>query len=226
MAGLIWTLAAHAETLDRIAVTIDRHVISERDVLNEIRIAAFLDGRMPDFSGEQKRKAADRLVDQYLVLQDAEGTRASLASPEDAAPLLESIRARYKSQAEFSAALAEAGITEAELSAQLLAGLRMLRYTDLRFRPEVQLAEETLRAYYDRLQSEGGSKATAGRSYEASRDQIEKLLTDQEVMQSLDRWLAARRGESRIVYRDEVFEDAGSVGGISSHKATREAALP
>ena len=45
---------------------------------------------------------------------------------------------------------AQAQISEAELSDHLLAGLRMLRYTDLRFRPEVQISEEALRAYYDK----------------------------------------------------------------------------
>ena len=62
---------ARAETLDRIAVTVGRHVISEQDILQDIRVSAFIDSKQPDFSPEQKRKAADRLIDQYLVLQDA-----------------------------------------------------------------------------------------------------------------------------------------------------------
>ena len=49
-----------------------RHVISERDILQDIRISAFIDGKAPDLErGTKKRKAADRLIDQYLVLEDA-----------------------------------------------------------------------------------------------------------------------------------------------------------
>ena len=216
---VLWSALAilvRADTLDRIAVTVDRHVISERDVMQDIRIAAFLEGNPLDadssrISAAQKRKAADRLVDQYLVLQDAVLSRATLASPADAEPLLAPIRARYKSDTEYRAALAQAGITEAELANHLLAGLRMLRYTDIRVRPEVQISEEAVRAYYDKLSSQGdGGKPAAVRSFEESRDQIEKLLTDQQVMQSLDQWLSMTHSETRIIYRDAAFQDAAS----------------
>ena len=75
LALLLAAVCARAETLDRIAVTVGRHVISERDILQDMRVAAFIDGKTPDFGAEQKRKAAERLVDQYLVLEDATATR-------------------------------------------------------------------------------------------------------------------------------------------------------
>jgi hypothetical protein len=76
--------------------------------------------------------------------------------------------------------------------------LRMLRYTDLRFSPEVQVSEEALRAYYNKL--------APPQSFEASRGDIEKLLTNQQTMQALDRWLEIRRGETAIVYREGAFQ--------------------
>jgi hypothetical protein len=195
---LLAAVCVRAETLDRIAVTVGRHVISERDILQDIRIAAFIDGKAPDLSADQKRKAAERLVDQYLVLEDATATRVPPPPAADVAALLTPIKARYAGDQAYRAALAQAQISEAELSAQLLAGLRMLRYTDLRFRPEVQLAEETLRAYYD--------KAKPPQSFEASRGEIEKLLTDQQTMQALDRWLEMTRSETAVVYREGAFQ--------------------
>jgi hypothetical protein len=206
--------AVRAGALDRIAVTVGRHVISERDIIQDIRIAAFLEGTplnetaLP-FSRAQKRKAADRLVDQYLLLQDAVLTRVALASPADAAPLLVPIKARYASEAEYRGALAQAQITEAELTSHLLAGLRMLRYSDLRFRPEVQLSEENLRTFFNTLAGLGDPNTPIeAHSFEESRDAIEKLLTDQQVMQSLDRWLSTTRKETQIDYREAAFQDA------------------
>jgi hypothetical protein len=202
-----FALMARAETLDRIAVTVGRHVISERDILEDLRLSAFLDGKAPDFSGEQKRKAADRLIDQYLVLEDAAVTRAVLPAPDDAAPLLVPVKARYASDAEYRAALAQAQITDAGFNAHLLAGLRMLRYTDVRFRPEVQITEENLRAYYNTVAGQNPpALPEAARSFEESRDQIEKLLTDQRTMQALDAWLGMTRGETQILYREAVFK--------------------
>ncbi len=198
LALLLTAICVHAETLDRIAVTVGRHVISEHDIVQDMRIAAFIDGKAPDFSVGQKRKVAERLVDQYLVLEDATATRVPPPPAADVAGLLTPIKARYVSDQEYRAALARAQISEAELLAQLLAGLRMLRYTDLRFRPEVQLSEETLRAYYNKL--------NLPQTFEASVGDIEKLLTDQQTMQALDRWLEMARSEAAIVYREGAFK--------------------
>lgn len=193
---------AVGETLDRIAVTVGRHVISEHDILQDIRISAFIDSKQPVFSAEQKRKAADRLIDQYLVLEDAALTRTPMPSAADMAPLLEPIKARFGSEQEYRSALGQARITDAEVADHLLAGLRMLRYTDLRFRPEVEISEEALRAHYDKVTS----NQTARPSFEASRNDIEKLLTEERTMQALDRWLGMARGETSIVYHQAVFK--------------------
>jgi len=200
-AVLLAPMFARAETLDRIAVTVARHVISEHDILQNLRVSAFIDGKAPDFSGDEKRKAADRMVDQYLVLEDAAATRVPPPSAGEVAALLSPIKGRFASDQQYRAALQQAHITEAELSAQLYQGLRMLRYTDLRFRPEVQLSEEALRAYYDKLAEKGDRQ-----SFEASRADIEKLLTDQQTMQALDRWLAMTRSDTAILFREAAFK--------------------
>ena len=198
-------LFARAETLDRIAVTVGRHVVSEQDVMQDIRISAFIDRKQPAFSPEQKRKAADRLIDQYLVLQDATLTRTPLPSAADVAAILDPIKARYASDQEYRSALAQARITDAELADHLLAGLRMLRYTDLRFRPEVEISGDALHAYYDKLAASAGNSSTLT-TFDASRNDIEKLLTEQQTMQALDRWLSVVRGETPIVYHEAAFK--------------------
>jgi len=205
--AILMAAAVAGESLDRIAVTIGQHVIPESEVILDLRVAAFLDGASPDLSGAQKRKAADRLVDQYLVLADAAATRAPLPSEADVEPLLAPVKARYPSEAEYRAALEQAGITETQLKAHLLAGLRMLRYTDLRFRGEVQITDEDVRNSYNTLAAESKQNSSAQTpDLEASRAQVEKLLTDQGVMQALDRWLGIVRNDTRILYRDAAFK--------------------
>jgi hypothetical protein len=196
---------ARAETLDRIAVTVGRHVISEQDTVQDIRISAFIDGTQPSFSAEQKRKAAGRLIDQYLVLQDAASIRTPMPSAADVAAILEPIKARYASDQQYRSALAQARITDAELAAHLLAGLRMMRYTDLRFRPEVEISDDALHAYYDKLAAAAGN-TSARPTFEASRNDIERLLTEQQTMQALDRWLGTTRGETPIIYHEAAFK--------------------
>jgi hypothetical protein len=205
--AILMAAAAGGENLDRIAVTVGSHVIPESEVILALRVAAFIDDATPDLSGTQKRKAADRLVDQYLVLTDAAATHAPLPSPADVEPVLAPIQARYASEAEYRAALERAGITEPQLKAHLLAGLQMLRYTDLRFRGEVQITEENLREFFNTFVAESKQKNPADApDFESSRDQVEKLLADQRTTQALDRWLGITRNETQILYRDTAFK--------------------
>lgn len=201
-------VATHAaDVLDRIAVTVGKHVISEGDILLDLRISAFLDQKPVDASADQKRKTADRLVDQYLLLQEASTSRQTLPTAADARQLLDQVKAQYATETEYRAALARYGVTEAQLSEHLLDGIRALRFTDLRFRPEVQLSAEDLKDYYDSMAAQWRRANPAQvPTFEASRDQIEKLLTDQGVTQALDRWLGTTRSETEILYKDEVFK--------------------
>lgn len=199
--------AVHAEILDRIAVTVGKHVITEGDTLLDLRIAAFLDQKPADTSGDSKRKSADRLVDQYLLLQEASTSRQTLPTAADARQLLDQVKAQYATETEYRAALARYGVTEEQLSQHLLNGIQALRFTDLRFRPEVQLTDDDLREYYDSMAVQWRRANPAQvPTFEASRDQIEKLLTDQRVTQALDRWLGTTRNETQILYKESVFK--------------------
>ena len=210
--GLLWMSAVlfvpapqgSAETLDRIAVTVNRHVITLSDVLLDLRISAFLDGKSPDLSGPSRRKAAERLVDLYLVLEDAAVTRAPQPAPAEVAPFLQPVRARYSSDADYNSALQGAGISEAELKEHLLAGLRMMRYTDLRFRPEVPITDQDLQDAFEELRAKRPATAQAP-NFEASRTQLEELVANRRVLEALDRWLAMTRTETQILYRDAAF---------------------
>ena len=203
----LFLLAAHAAVLDRVAATVGKHVITESDILLELRIEAFLDQKPVDASSDQKRKAGDRLIDQYLLLQEAATSRQLLPTAADAQQLLDQVKAQYATETEYRAALARSGVTEAQLSQHLLDGIRALRFTDLRFRPEVQLTDDDLKDYYNSMAAQWRRANPAQvPTFEASRDQIEKLLTDQRVTQALDRWLGATRSDTEILYKQDVFK--------------------
>ena len=196
-------LAARAAILDRIAVSVGNQVITESDVIQELRIDAFLDKQPVDLSGAQKRKAAARLVDQTLILREASFRRVPLPSAEDAARLLEQVKRQYPAEADYRAALERYRIGEPDLLNHLLSGLGAMRFTDLRFRPEVEISPQDVREYYDRLAQADPSRVS---TFEASRDEIEKLLTDQRVAQALDRWLETQRNQTEILYREAAFK--------------------
>ena len=199
----------HAQTLqvlDRIAVTVDKEVITESDIFRFLRVAAFLDDKPVDVSGASKRTAAKALVDQALILMDAADSHFTLVSPQEIPPMLQQAKAAYANEQAYQAALKKYGITEQDVENHLLSGVRALRFADLRFRPEVQISDPDLHAAYDKFVAEWrATHKEPPASFEESRASLEQLLTDQRTTQALDQWLDMARMQRRIEYREDAF---------------------
>jgi len=193
--------AVQGETLDRIAVSVGADVITESQLILDLRVAAFLDHKPVDLSAAAKRLAAQRLVDQLLILREAAESHMTLPSTEAAAGLV----APYAAEKTYQADLKRYGISQSDLAAHLLAGLRTLTFTDLRFRPDIQISADEIKAYYDSLSRQASSAAPLA-SLDESREQIEKLLLEQRVLEALDKWLGTARSGAKIRYRDKAFE--------------------
>ena len=205
-----WIVApppASATVLDRIAASVGSHVITQSDLIQYLRVSAFLDQKPVILSGEEKLKAANHLVDQYLILSDAERNHVTLPAEADARSLLDRTKALFGSEADYRAALQKYGITEQDVSSQLLAGLQTLRYSDFRFRPEVQLSDQEMRDYFDKLmKGPGSTSASTGGSFAENRERVQTLMTDQRVMQALDQWLTVVREENHVRFWDAAFQ--------------------
>jgi hypothetical protein len=196
-----------AEVLDRIAVTIDKFVIAESDVIRYLRVAAFLDGKPAELTATVRRSAAAALVDRHLILQESEDSHFPPAPPEDAQALLKQLKAQYATEAAYQAALKERRISEQDLMDQLLAGIQALRFTELRFRPEVQISDAELSAGYEKFAADWRTSHTgAPPSLEDSRADLEKLLTEQRATQALDQWLETTRAKKSVEYREAAFQ--------------------
>jgi hypothetical protein len=196
-----------AEVLDRIAVTVDQQVIAASDLILYLRVAAFLDRKPVDLSGPAKRSAAAALVDRYLMIEESEDSHFPLPSEEDARALLQQVKAQYPSEAAFQAALREYRIGEQDLAKHLLAGARALRFTDLRFRPEVQISDRELSAAYEKFAADWrASHSGTPPSFEDNRADLEKLLTNQRAIEALDQWLETARQKRHVEYREAAFQ--------------------
>ena len=202
----VFACAAHpsvldAQLLDRIAVTVGNQVITETAVILDLRVGAFLDRAALDLSAASKRRAAQRLADQILILREAAESHLALPTEEKAQSLLFQVKAEYGPPSEFQAALKKYGIEEKDVLAQLLSGLIGLTFTELRFSPGIQIPDDDLRAYYDKLDAQ----TKAGASFEESRDDIEQILKRQRVSDALDQWLGQARNAAKVNFHEQVF---------------------
>jgi hypothetical protein len=185
-----------AETIDRIAVSAGNQVVTESSILLDLRVSAFLDRRPVDLTQEAKRKSANRLVDQMLILREAQDSRIVLPEPKDADMLLAAVKKGFGSEADFQAELSRYSISEDDVRAQLLSGLIELTFSDQRFQTAA-VSEEDARAYYNTL------KLTT--SFEENREQINEVIAQQRASEALDDWLVSARETARVTFREQVF---------------------
>ncbi|MDQ2947246.1 MAG: hypothetical protein M3Y27_15165 [Acidobacteriota bacterium] len=205
--GLLVVCICHAEIIDRIAVSVGNQVITEAQIIDEIRITSFLNNKPPDMSGAAKKAAAERLIEQTLVRREMELGHYPLPDLTEANPLEQELHTKYGSPADFDQALSKAGIAEPDLKQHLWWQLTLLRFLDYRFRPAVQIQDRPVKDYYDKRRAEWEKQGvTPIPSLEDSRTDIEKILTEQRVDRAMVLWLVDSRKNIEILFRKEAFQ--------------------
>ncbi|HLJ46828.1 MAG TPA: hypothetical protein VKU01_12505 [Bryobacteraceae bacterium] len=203
----ILVTAASAEIIDRVAVSVGNQIITSDQIADEIRVTAFLNHVPPIFSRAEKRKAADRLIEQTLIRREIDLSHYPLPSPEEADSMLQGVQKDFPNGEEFLKTLDRYDITEAVLRQHLLWQLTTLRFIDERFRPSVVISDDDVHEAYDqqveKLKSENASQIP---TYETLRPKLEAALTDERVDQALDRWLGDARRQVDIRFRDGAFQ--------------------
>lgn len=205
--ALFWMLCStvSGEILDRVAVSIGTQVITESQIIEEIKLDSFLNNEPPNFSNAAKRAAADRLIEQKLVLKEMDLGRYPSAAPEEASAIIQNLlKTRANNAADFDTQLKNAGITLDELQRHLLWGLTLSHFVDLRFRPAVQVTNRDITRYYQEkiVPSFNGA---AKPSLDDVRSRIEETLRAERSDVELDTWLKDTRSRTAIRYHKEVF---------------------
>src|SRR5215467_1655353 len=94
-AFLLFALCLSAAVVDRIAVVVDKTVITESEVVQELRLAAFMNGEPFQAGPEQRRAAAERLVDQQLIRKEMVAGGYNQPTDTDVETLLRSVRQQH-----------------------------------------------------------------------------------------------------------------------------------
>ena len=208
---LLLTLGAwcRAEIIDRVAATVGARAITQSDVLEEIRLSAFLNRTKPDFGLASRRAAAERLVERALAEIEMEIGQYPAPDDSEVTAQLATVRKQYSpSQDAWIKALAGYGIREETLRLHLLRQVALLRFIDARFGPGAQVLEEDLSAYYQgRFTKEWENKTKEPRpAFDEVRAGIEEVVRAQRVDTLLDQWLKEARGRTRIEFKPEAFQ--------------------
>jgi hypothetical protein len=199
--GLCWitwgvtceAVCAQQVTIDRIVARVDTDIILLSDVRALERYQQLVDGK-----SETDAQVLDRLIDQWVVRNEADTAQFPHPSPDAIDKGVERVQKSFTSTEEYESKKKEFGLTDADVRAMVASQLYLSNYLDSRFRPSVRVEAKDIQEFYEkavipRAQARGQEPP----SLDAARDVIRDALIQRGIDEQADRWLAESR--SRIV---------------------------
>ncbi len=204
----ILLVPSRAEIVDRIAIVVGQQVITELQLDEELRVTAFLNRQPVARDIEARRRAADRLVEQLLVKREMDLSHYPLPNAEDVNNYLDKIHAAFGRNSQWDHELAAYNLSESTLKDHLALQLTILRFIELRFRPDLGVSEPDIRNDYERqiaawqVNHPGAKPPTV----EALKESIHNGLIEARTDQILNTWLQEGRKQLNIVYLDKSLQ--------------------
>ncbi|MGA2117168.1 MAG: hypothetical protein ABSH56_20700 [Bryobacteraceae bacterium] len=208
MSLCFWYLQAGTVVMDRIAVIVGKEAIKSSDIDRDLRVTEFLNGEPIDRSPSARRKAAERLIDQFIIRHEIEeGGYARVRASEVDTMLVKVRQERFGgSQARLIQELSRYGLSEDQLQMELRWQEDALGFIDQRFRPGVFVTDEEVRSYYEAHSAELKRQFPRLQTYTAMEPKIRESLEGERLNQSFEQWLTAERKRNCIVYREGAFQ--------------------
>lgn len=180
---LLIASASFAGVVDRVAIVIGKQVVTESELLDDLRLTQFINNEPLDLSADARRTAAEHLVDQELIRRELELSGYAKPPAAEADALLRKFRqSRFRSDADFRAALHRYGVTVDELKRRLLWQLTAVRFVDFRF----------------------GSQPPESDGRAAGRAAADAPVASAD--QQMDAWLKQTRSDTKITQKPEAFQ--------------------
>ncbi len=223
-------VVAHAclagEIVDRLVASVNSVPILQSDWDHAIAVEALQQGRtIASFTDEDRRAVLGRLVDQQLIRAQMGDDRIAAADEPEIAKQIAAIRALYKEAASdegWKQVLKQYGVNEQILRAKVAGELQIIRFLDLRLRPETRVERADVEAYYTntllpQIRRSGGSDPALT---PAVYQKIEEILQQQRMDSLLAPWLQDLREHSDIQWlnvKPPATADTAPVATIGGH---------
>jgi parvulin-like peptidyl-prolyl isomerase len=190
-------LAAFArpqEVVDGIAARVETDIILLSEVHALARYQMFIDGK-----AETDGVILDRLIDQWMVRNEAKAALFPQPSEEEMKRSLERLKRSFSSPEEYEQRRKQSGLTAEDVERMLRSQLYLGNYLDSRFRASIQIEEKEIEEFYKehvvpRAESRGQSPPTL----DAARGFIQDVLVRRAIDVQADRWLKESRGRLHV----------------------------
>lgn len=196
MAMLLVTghLLSAQELIDRIVARVENDIILLSDVRELSRYQLFVDGK-----SESDREILNRLIDQWIVRNEARAALYRQPSDEDVNRSLQRLERSFSSPEEFEARRKQSGLTDQDILQMLKSQLYLSSYLDTRFRPSIQIDEQAIEDFYKtRVLPRAESRGQTPPTMEAAHDFIQEALVQRAINVQADKWLKESRQRVRV----------------------------
>ncbi|HVB98984.1 MAG TPA: hypothetical protein VNJ12_06580 [Candidatus Dormibacteraeota bacterium] len=185
LASWLAPAAAAQQVVDRIVARIGNGVITQSQIVELGRFQQLVDGR--------EQPSAQRLrdlADQWIVHREAALNAFPAPGAQELQRAFAGLEKRFGSAAAFEKRLKEIGLTRSEARGLLGREIFLNHYLDYKFRPEVQVDEQEIEAYYrNTLAPQLKKTGQAVPSIESVADRVREVLVERGVTERAGRWL-------------------------------------
>lgn len=201
--AILFAPLASPVIIDRVAITVNRDLIKDSDINRDLLATQLLNGDAPNLSPAARKKDAAHLIDQVFIREEIRVGAYPIATMQDAETQLDQLeKQRFKTRAEFEAALSRFHLSEPDLREQFRWQLTVLRFIDSRFRPAVLLTDEQVDNYYKQHLAQLKKQNPKGSEDDLKSD-ARDILTGEQVNKLLFDWLDQRRRDAKVRYLEE-----------------------
>jgi len=198
IAALVVLLAAPfawgQQTVDRIVAVVEPDIILMSDVQELARYQLFVEGK-----SETDAQILDRLIDQWIVRNEAKAVLFPQPSDSEVQRSLERLKRSFSSPEEFEERKKQSGLTDQDIDRMLRAQLYLSNYLDSRFRASIQIDEKDIDQFYkERIVPRAESRGQAPPTLEAAQPFIREALVQRAINEQADRWLKESRTRVRV----------------------------
>jgi parvulin-like peptidyl-prolyl isomerase len=195
--------SAHSqEVVDRIVARVEGDVI----LLSEVRALRDYQ-QLVDGKSESDAQILDRLIDQWIVRNEAETARFPRPTDTEIARGMERVESAFASPQEYAQRRKQCGLTEADVRSMVASQLYLTNYLDSRFRSSVQIEPAQVEEFYrTSVLPRAKARKQTPPTLEASREYIQQALTQQQINEETERWLK----ESHSHLHVEKLPEAGA----------------
>jgi parvulin-like peptidyl-prolyl isomerase len=197
------------QVVDKMVATVNAGVKTDLITYSDLVWQLALQPQTPidNPTSEDLNRALRLLIDQHLILQEAEKIPTIIPTPQEISAARDELARNFSSPLEFQQRLQRVGLTSEKLDEIVEQRLKMEKYLDFRFRNFVVISQQEIADYYRDVYVPRFQTRFPGRivpSLDQARAELEQTLTEARIESEMDAFLDSARQRAEIVTLSSV----------------------